>query len=63
MTYTNTADRFVVQIPMLITHATKIPMSLYFTNMVSVQADRGTYFAKSKEYTVLEILYEYMMLT
>ena len=47
----------VVQIPILIRHATLIVMLLYFTKIVPAPADTDTDLKQSNEYILLEILH------
>ncbi len=58
--FTNTADKLLVQIPVLIKVKTQIPLSLYSIHTVPVPLDEQTYIGKNNQYTLIQQEFEYI---
>jgi hypothetical protein len=60
ISFTNSADQLLVQIPILLKHKTQLPMSLYSVETVPVPLDALTHQGKNHDYTLVDTVYPYV---
>ena len=63
ITFTNSPDELILQIPLLIKRKDQVPMSLYSMKTAPVPMDDKTYVGENNEYTLIEVKHPYMATT
>ena len=63
ISFTNSPDELILQIPILIKRKTQVPMSLFSINTAPVPMDDATYQGKNNEYTWINVNHPYLATT
>ena len=60
VTFTNTAMKLLIQIPIYIKHEFQMPMSIFSTEVAPVPYDAETYNGQNSQYTLIDIEFPYI---